>query len=262
MSIVRNFVISRGIYSQVYAPPKAVVLLRSAASEVHPCVQWTPLAELLFQSTDLAAVYVFDVSDLIGELASETSSPSLGPILKPLQRSFMKVNPQEATFIAASSTCALALKLLRDDPAFVGKCVDHVVCVSPPPSLPRGKGPGLQQAATALYTSETAAQAGPPVLDPLFAEQASHVQVQGTGKEAIMRGIAEVVAAARRGGEASADGTGAAEAVALHQFQDRASQQAFVAQHNIRYSELIFTLDAASKQPIQEVVDITARVLS
>ena len=55
-------------YPQVYAPPKAVVILRSAASDVHPCVQWTPLAELLFQSTDLAAVYVFVVSDLIGEL--------------------------------------------------------------------------------------------------------------------------------------------------------------------------------------------------
>lgn len=48
MVAVRVYVISRGAYHETYSPSDAVVVLRSSATDVHPCAQWTPLAQELF----------------------------------------------------------------------------------------------------------------------------------------------------------------------------------------------------------------------
>eukprot|EP00668_Euglena_longa_P014503 GGOE01018493.1.p1 GENE.GGOE01018493.1~~GGOE01018493.1.p1 ORF type:complete len:241 (-),score=79.71 GGOE01018493.1:192-914(-) len=238
MATVRVYVISRGPYRDMYAPQNAVVVLRSSASDIHPCAQWTPLAQELFSNDATDAVYVIDFADLLGELPAEIASPSLGPILKPLQRCFMKVNPQETVLVAAATTTALAGKLLRNDQ--VAKAVKALVFLSPQAPLGKAAQP-LPHDVQLLFPSTSAAAASQGQLTAAFTNASEHI-IEAGNMHAVMGSIARAVQSQ------------------LPPALARSNHPRREEEDLLRFSELLFSMDIHSRQMTQKVVDITSKV--
>ena len=246
-AMVHAFVISKGRYTEVYSPQNAVVVLRSTATSVHACVQWAPLAEMLFQDSGVTAIYVLDFSELMEELPKENASPVMGPILKPLQRCFLKINPHRATLVAASHTCSLAMKLMHNE--YVRSMVSRLVLVSP--QAPPMKAPALPQAVDVLHTSVEVAEKCAPLFAAAFAE-VSHKQIEAAGRDGVMRCIAGLVLPHCPEPEP-------AEPVPEYMEPEVFAQQK-AERDAVRFAELRFNLDCDTKQATQQVVDITDRV--
>jgi len=237
---VRAFVISLGPYRTQYDPPNGVVVLRGTASEIHPCAQWTPLAQDLFASGRTDAVFILDFSDLAANLPAELATSTLGPVMKPVQRCFMKVNPQDAVIVAAAATSALATKLVRND--LVSKAVKAAVYASPHPPNGRGTGP-LPQTAHLLLGDKGAAQEARATFDGVFADVVYEIMPQ-KDKGTVMRSLAKAV-------QSFLPPPPTYEIPALPREEDAL----------LCFSELKFSLDPDSRQMVQSVEDITRKVV-
>ncbi|KAH9578855.1 hypothetical protein LSM04_006175 [Trypanosoma melophagium] len=142
------FANSRPAYRVVFAPETPLIILKTRAStggakqqqkenkqkeqneqqqQQHPCAQWAPFAFLVFRRrpNTTAAVYVIDTTQLpeaamreeqttCGHHISNSNSNSnvncVGPVVRRVANTLARLNPHNATMIAAGVSAPLALK--------------------------------------------------------------------------------------------------------------------------------------------------------
>ncbi|ESL10769.1 hypothetical protein TRSC58_01492 [Trypanosoma rangeli SC58] len=109
------FANTRPGYQVVFSPEKPVIVLktRRGSEHQHPCSQWAPLASHLFlqRPNTTHAMYVADTTALPEAMEQgERVTPTVGPVVKRLANVLAKLNPHEATMVAAGVSGPLAFK--------------------------------------------------------------------------------------------------------------------------------------------------------
>ncbi|ORC87355.1 uncharacterized protein TM35_000221540 [Trypanosoma theileri] len=139
---VYAFANSRPAYRVVFAPEEPLIVLKTRASAggpQHPCAQWAPFAAVVFRCrpNTTAAVYVVDTTQLPeaamreentvgghpihqqtnhnngGDVNSSNSSKNVncvGPVVRRVANTIARLNPHNATMIAAGVSAPIALK--------------------------------------------------------------------------------------------------------------------------------------------------------
>ncbi|CAG9580411.1 conserved hypothetical protein [Leishmania major strain Friedlin] len=112
------FANTRPGYQVVFAPEKPLIVLKSknSATPLHPCLQWEPLSTLVFQArpNTTHAVYVADTTNLSSvatyDQEEHVNGAAVGPLLKRLSNAITRLNPHNATMVAAGVSGHLAMK--------------------------------------------------------------------------------------------------------------------------------------------------------
>ncbi|CBZ37016.1 hypothetical protein, conserved [Leishmania donovani] len=112
------FANTRPGYQIVFAPEEPLIILKSknSATPQHPCLQWEPLSTLVFQArpNTTHAVYVVDTTSLSSaatyDQEEHVNGAAVGPLLKRLSNAITRLNPHNATMVAAGVSGHLAMK--------------------------------------------------------------------------------------------------------------------------------------------------------
>ncbi|KEG11026.1 hypothetical protein DQ04_03051100 [Trypanosoma grayi] len=109
------FANTRPGYQLVFSPEQPIIVLKTkkGATEQHPCRQWAPFASLVFSQrpNTTHALYVVDTTALPESMEKEESvTPVVGPLIKRLSNVVARLNPHDATMIAAGVSAPLAFK--------------------------------------------------------------------------------------------------------------------------------------------------------
>lgn len=112
------FANTRPGYQVVFAPEEPLIILKSKNSVTpqHPCLQWEPLSTLVFQArpNTTHAVYVADTTHLSSiatyDQEEHVNGAAVGPLLKRLSNVITRLNPHNATMVAAGVSGHLAMK--------------------------------------------------------------------------------------------------------------------------------------------------------
>ncbi|KAG5470263.1 hypothetical protein LSCM4_02958 [Leishmania orientalis] len=138
------FANTRPSYQVVFAPEEPLIMLKSkkSATPQHPCLQWEPLSSLVFQArpNTTHAVYVVDTTNLISvatyEREEHVNGAAIGPLLKRLSNAITRLNPHNATMVAAGVSGQLAMKYVLVGEKTLGhrdRLVQRLVLVCPTP---------------------------------------------------------------------------------------------------------------------------------
>ncbi|KAG5470679.1 hypothetical protein LSCM1_01925 [Leishmania martiniquensis] len=138
------FANTRPRYQVVFAPEEPLILLKSKkpATPQHPCLQWEPLSALVFRArpNTTHAVYVVDASNLssVAMYGQEehVNGAAVGPLLKQLSNTIARLNPHNATMVAAGVSSHLATKYVLVGEKTLGhrdRLVQRLVLVCPTP---------------------------------------------------------------------------------------------------------------------------------
>lgn len=109
------FANTRPGYHVVFSPEAPIVLLKTkrGAEDQHPCAQWAPFASLVFSQrpNTTHAVYVVDTTALPESMGAEEGlTPAVGPVVKRVSNVLARLNPHNATMVAAGVSAFLAFK--------------------------------------------------------------------------------------------------------------------------------------------------------
>ncbi|KAG5496334.1 hypothetical protein JKF63_02636 [Porcisia hertigi] len=138
------FANTRPAYQVVFAPEEPLIVLKSkrSATPQHPCLQWEPLSKLVFQArpNTTHAVYVADTTNLSSiatyEQEEHVNGAAVGPLLKQLSNVITRLNPHNATMVAAGVSAHLAMKYVLVGEKTLGhrdRLVRRIVLVCPTP---------------------------------------------------------------------------------------------------------------------------------
>ncbi|KPA84883.1 hypothetical protein ABB37_01341 [Leptomonas pyrrhocoris] len=143
---VRLFAFSntRPRYHVVFSPEEPLIILKSrkSATPQHPCQQWEPLCSLIFkaQPNTTHAVYVADTTEMSSVLTNEqeehVNGAAVGPLLKRLSNTLTRLNPHNATMVAAGVSAHLGLKYVLVGEKTLGhrdRLVQRIILVCPTP---------------------------------------------------------------------------------------------------------------------------------
>lgn len=135
------FANTRPGYQVCFSPERPLVILKTKkpAVEQHPCKQWEPLSTLVFgaQPNSTHAVYVADTTALCGpqhEQEEIVNGAAVGPLLKRLSNVITKLNPHNATLVAAGVSGFLAFKYMLVGEKQLGhpdRLLHHLLLVCP-----------------------------------------------------------------------------------------------------------------------------------
>eukprot|EP01004_Peranema_trichophorum_P007033 NODE_5827_length_962_cov_40.038141_g5244_i0.p1 GENE.NODE_5827_length_962_cov_40.038141_g5244_i0~~NODE_5827_length_962_cov_40.038141_g5244_i0.p1 ORF type:complete len:284 (+),score=52.32 NODE_5827_length_962_cov_40.038141_g5244_i0:63-914(+) len=245
---IHLFIISPGIYLPQYIVPKPLVILRSSLSPTHPCIQWEGLSSCVLRNSNLQHVFVLDFAALGHELSKEYASPGLGPVTKPVARILSKLNAENLTLVALSGTCGLAIKLAV---CALGSTISSVVFVQPQPlqQCVRSKQEDKIPKATLLFGNPEISESIGSQYKPYFNEFNSLV-VPLEDRTAIMNALVSQLI------PEFVD----IEDQAVPKENQIVTEEDYSA-HELRFSELVFSLDLKTRQQVEEVDDITEKVL-
>ncbi|CAJ1034331.1 hypothetical protein Q4I30_006781 [Leishmania utingensis] len=138
------FANTRPSYQVVFAPEKPLIILKSkkSASPQHPCLQWESLSTLAFQArpNTTHAIYVADTTNLSSvttyDQEEHVNGAAVGPLLKRLSNAIARLNPHNATMVAAGVSGHLAMKYVLVGEKTLGhhdRLVQRLVLVCPTP---------------------------------------------------------------------------------------------------------------------------------
>ncbi|EAN80539.1 hypothetical protein, conserved [Trypanosoma brucei brucei TREU927] len=136
------FANTRPGYQVVFSPEQPLIVLKTRKSadkpRQHPCMQWSPLASLLFVQlpNTTHAMYVADTTGLPDSMEREEQvSTTVGPIVKRLANVVAKLNPHNGTMVAAGVSGVLAFKYIFMGEKTLGhtdRLVQRLLLVCPP----------------------------------------------------------------------------------------------------------------------------------
>ncbi|KAL7709541.1 hypothetical protein N2W54_002786 [Lotmaria passim] len=138
------FANTRPRYQVVFSPEEPLIILKSkkSATPQHPCQQWEPLSSLIFQAqpNTTHAVYVADTTAISSvptyEQEEHVNGAAVGPLLKRLSNTLTKLNPHNATLVAAGVSAHLGLKYVLVGEKTLGhrdRLVQRLILVYPTP---------------------------------------------------------------------------------------------------------------------------------
>lgn len=136
------FANTRPGYQVIFSPEAPIIILKTkrSATPQHPCQQWEPLSSLVFAARPNAthAVYVADTTALTtvngGGHSEEVFGPAVGPLLKRFGNAITRLNPHNATLVAAGVSAYFAVKYILIGEKTLGhrdRLVDRLILVCP-----------------------------------------------------------------------------------------------------------------------------------
>ncbi|GET91616.1 hypothetical protein, conserved [Leishmania tarentolae] len=136
------FANTRPGYQVIFSPEEPLIILKSkkSATPQHPCLQWEPLSSLVFQArpNTTQAVYVADTTNLSSNTTYDqeehVNGAAVGPLLKRLSNTITRLNPHNATMVAAGVSGHLAMKYVLVGEKTLGhrdRLVQRLVLVCP-----------------------------------------------------------------------------------------------------------------------------------
>jgi hypothetical protein len=138
------FANTRPRYQVVFSPEEPLIVLKTKKSTTpqHPCQQWEPLSSLVFQAqpNTTHAVYVADTTEMssvpTNEQEEHVNGAAVGPLLKRLSNTLTRLNPHNATMVAAGVSAHLGLKYMLVGEKTLGhrdRLVQRIILVCPTP---------------------------------------------------------------------------------------------------------------------------------
>jgi hypothetical protein len=150
--IVRLFAFTNqaGGYKVVFSPHEPVIAVRAKhwrKGDAHPTVQWGNFADAAYaRNAALPAVFLADASHLPQNLERDETftNNALGPLMKRVSKTIIKLNPTRATIVGAGPTALMVLKLGLYPSVNFADIVSRIVLFCPPPPPARDIARQLQ----------------------------------------------------------------------------------------------------------------------